>query len=82
MSQDMFVERHIGMNDQELAQMLQVIGVKSVEELISQVVPATIRLKQPLNLPAEGMSEYEFMNHIREISRKNNIYRSLIGMGY
>lgn len=82
MSQDKFVERHIGMNDQELAQMLQVIGVKSVEELISQVVPATIRLKQPLNLPAEGMSEYEFMNHIREISRKNRIYRSLIGMGY
>ncbi len=82
MSQDKFVERHIGMNDQELAQMLQVIGVKSVEELISQVVPATIRLKQPLNLPAEGMSEYEFMNHIREISRKNKIYRSLIGMGY
>lgn len=82
MSQDKFVERHIGMNDQELAQMLQVIGVKSVEELISQVVPATIHLKQPLNLPAEGMSEYEFMNHIREISRKNKIYRSLIGMGY
>ena len=82
MSQDKFVERHIGMNDQELAQMLQVIGVKSVEELISQVVPAKIRLKQPLNLPAEGMSEYEFMNHIREISRKNKIYRSLIGMGY
>lgn len=82
MSQDKFVERHIGMNDQELAQMLQVVGVKSVEELISQVVPATIRLKQPLNLPAEGMSEYEFMNHIREISRKNKIYRSLIGMGY
>ena len=53
MSQDKFVERHIGMNDQELAQMLQVIGVKSVEELISQVVPATIRLKQPLNLPAK-----------------------------
>lgn len=82
MSQDKFVERHIGMNDQELAQMLQVIGVKSVEELISQVVPTTIRLKQPLNLPAEGMSEYEFANHIREISRKNKIYRSLIGMGY
>lgn len=82
MSQDKFVERHIGMNDQELAQMLQVIGVKSVEELISQVVPATIRLKQPLNLPAKGMSEYEFANHIREISRKNKIYRSLIGMGY
>ena len=82
MSQDKFVERHIGMGEQELSQMLGVIGVKSVEELISQVVPATIRLKKPLDLPAEGMSEYEFANHIREIGRKNKIYRSLIGMGY
>ena len=71
MSQDKFVERHIGMGEQELSQMLGVIGVKSVEELISQVVPATIRLKKPLDLPAEGMSEYEFANHIREIGRKN-----------
>lgn len=46
MSQDKFVERHIGMGEQELSQMLGVIGVKSVEELISQVVPATIRLKK------------------------------------
>ena len=82
MSQDKFVERHIGMGEQELSQMLGVIGVKSVEELISQVVPATIRLKKPLDLSAEGMSEYEFANHIREIGRKNKIYRSLIGMGY
>ena len=82
MSQDKFVERHSGMGEQELSQMLGVIGVKSVEELISQVVPATIRLKKPLDLPAEGMSEYEFANHIREIGRKNKIYRSLIGMGY
>ena len=82
MSQDKFVERHIGMGEQELSQMLGVIGVKSVEELISQVVPATIRLKKTLDLPAEGMSEYEFANHIREIGRKNKIYRSLIGMGY
>lgn len=75
MSQDKFVERHIGMGEQELSQMLGVIGVKSVEELISQVVPATIRLKKPLDLSAEGMSEYEFANHIREIGRKNKIYR-------
>ncbi len=82
MSQDKFVSRHVGMGEKELSQMLEVIGVKSVEELISQVVPATIRLKRPIDLPAEGMSEYEFANHIREIGRKNKIYRSLIGMGY
>ena len=76
MSQDKFVERHIGMNDQELAQMLQVIGVKSVEELISQVVPATIRLKQPLNLPAEGMSEYE-LNYIQNDILMNKLIELL-----
>ena len=50
--------RHIGVTDsRDLQAMLQAIGVKSVEELISQVIPASIRLKKPLALPAEGMSE-------------------------
>ena len=48
-----FVERHIGVSDPaELRQMLDVIGVGSVEELIAQVIPQTIRLRKPLALPA------------------------------
>lgn len=82
MTYDKFVNRHIGVDEGDLSEMLSVIGVKSVEELISQVVPASIRLKKPLDLPLEGMSEYEFASHIREIGRKNKVYRSLIGMGY
>ncbi len=82
MSQDTFVSRHVGPNEEQLKEMLATIGVASVDELICQVVPATIRLKKPLNLPAEGMSEYEFAGHIRALGRKNKLYRSLIGMGY
>ena len=54
---DKFSERHIGVsNEKDLKAMLDVIGTKSVDELISQVIPQSIRLRKPLALPAEGMS--------------------------
>ncbi len=80
---DQFSERHIGVCDPaELKAMLDVIGVGSVEELIAQVVPHSIRLRKPLALPAEGMSEYAFAAHIRALADKNRLLRSFIGMGY
>ena len=82
MSQDQYAGRHVGSDERALSQMLSAIGVRSVDELIGQVVPSAIRLKKPLALPREGMSECEFAAHIREIGRKNKLYRSLIGMGY
>ena len=79
---DKFMNRHIGVtNSSDLSEMLKVIGVESVEELISQVIPASIRLKKPLALP-EGMSEYEFTSHITALAAKNQQLRSFIGMGY
>ena len=79
---DKFSERHIGVsNEKELKAMLETIGVKSVDELISQVIPHSIRLKKPLALPAEGMSEYEFAGHIRALAERNRCLRSFIGMG-
>ena len=79
---DKFMNRHIGVtNSEDLGQMLKVIGVESVEELISQVIPASIRLKKPLALP-EGMSEYEFTAHVASLAAKNRQLRSFIGMGY
>ncbi len=78
-----FVERHIGVSDPaELQAMLGTIGVGSVDELIAQVIPHSIRLRKPLALPAEGMSEYEFAAHIRALADKNRTLRSFIGMGY
>ena len=62
---DKFMDRHVGVtNADDLGAMLEVIGVESVEELISQVIPASIRLKKPIDLPTEGMSEYEFASHV------------------
>ena len=80
---DKFMNRHIGVtNSADLAEMLKVIGVESVEELISQVIPASIRLKKPIALPTEGMSEYEFASHVVALAAKNRQMRSFIGMGY
>ncbi len=79
---DKFSSRHIGVTDSgELKEMLATIGVESVDELISQVIPQSIRLKKPLAI-AEGMSEYEFAAHIRELASRNRTLRSFIGMGY
>ena len=80
MSFDTFADRHIGVsNPDELKAMLDTIGVGSVDELIAQVIPQSIRLKKPLDLPA-GMSEYEFAAHIRALADRNpqqfvDIYR-------
>ena len=83
MSFDKFADRHIGVTtDKDLQEMLKVIGVSSVEELISQVIPATIRLRKPIALPAEGMTEYDFAAHVRELAAKNHPMRSFIGMGW
>ena len=80
---DNFTTRHIGTtNPDELQQMLATIGVQSVDELIAQVIPASIRLKKPLALPKQGMSEYEFATHIRSLADRNRLLRSFIGMGY
>ena len=82
MSFDTFADRHIGVsNPDELKAMLDTIGVGSVDELIAQVIPQSIRLKKPLDLPA-GMSEYEFAAHIRALADRNHPLRSFIGMGY
>ncbi len=76
-----FASRHNGPQSADVEKMLNVIGVKSVEELIDKTIPKQIRLKQDLDLPL-GMNEYEYLNHIKALASKNKIYRSYIGMGY
>ncbi len=76
-----FAERHIGPRQEDVAAMLSVIGVKSLEELIDKVVPSDIRLKQPLQTGAP-MSESEFLAELKEIASKNEIFTHYIGMGY
>lgn len=82
MAFDSFANRHIGVTrENELNEMLKVIGVESVDELIKQVIPQSIRLKQPLALKP-GMSEYEFTAHVQELASRNRQLRSFIGMGF
>lgn len=81
MFKDVFSSRHIGPSAAEVATMLETIGVSSLDELIDQTVPASIRLKAPLDIPA-GVSEYDYGRHIRGLADRNNVLSSYIGLGY
>ncbi|TIX76080.1 MAG: glycine dehydrogenase (aminomethyl-transferring), partial [Mesorhizobium sp.] len=69
-----FSARHIGPGLNDVRAMLATIGVPSVETLISQAVPKSIRLDRPLALPAPA-SEAATM-------AKNTVLKSFIGAGY
>lgn len=76
-----FTGRHIGPNEQETKEMLQTIGVSSMDELIGRTVPQAIRMNHRLNLP-EAMSEAEYLQMVKDISLKNKTYKTYIGQGY
>jgi glycine dehydrogenase len=76
-----FVERHIGPNDAEIAQMLHVIGHESLETMTDAIVPISIKSSAPLALP-QAMTEVEALAKIRAIADKNQVFRSFIGQGY
>jgi glycine dehydrogenase len=76
-----FESRHNAPDAAQIDAMLNVVKAKSVDELIDQTVPASIRLKKPLNLP-KAQSEYEFLNEFKKLVSKNKIYQSHIGTGY
>jgi len=79
--QQEFSPRHIGPDDTEKKQMLKTIGVANIDELINNTVPSSIRMDHQLNLP-EAMSEHEYLDHIKDISLKNKVYKNYIGQGY
>jgi glycine dehydrogenase len=76
-----FTQRHIGPDAEETAQMLQAIGVASLEELIDRTVPAAIRMQHELNLPP-ALSEAAYLRELKDISLKNKTFRNYIGQGY
>ena len=76
-----FVSRHIGPNDEEVAQMLETLGFETLADFLDATVPKDIRLANPLDLPA-GKSEQEALAELREISLKNKVARSFLGAGY
>lgn len=76
-----FQTRHIGPREHEQIKMLGTIGFKSLEELTETAVPAKILHKKDLNID-EPVTEYDLIKRITEISEKNDVWRSYIGMGY
>jgi len=76
-----FESRHNAPDDSQIAEMLNVVKAKSIDEVIDQTVPVNIRLKKPLNLP-KALSEFEFLNEFKKLVSKNKIYKSYIGTGY
>ncbi|MEL7120588.1 MAG: aminomethyl-transferring glycine dehydrogenase [Bacteroidota bacterium] len=78
---DQFVNRHIGVDEGALQQMLETIGVASLDQLIDETVPENIRLTAPLNI-SEAVSEYEYHRMLKEIAAKNKVFKSYIGLGY
>ncbi len=61
--------------------MLATIGEPSLESLVGKTVPSSIRMSKALNIPP-SMSEYEYLQHIKDVSLKNKVYRNYIGQGY
>ncbi|MGB3462300.1 aminomethyl-transferring glycine dehydrogenase [Rhodanobacter lindaniclasticus] len=76
-----FIDRHIGPDDAEIAQMLRVVGHDSLESMTDAIVPGAIKSTAPLALP-DAITEEEALAKIRAIADKNEVFRSFIGQGY
>ena len=81
MYKENFSRRHIGPSTSELNKMLNVIGVKSIEDLLTQTIPKKIRLKSDLEIP-DAISEMEFLKEIKKFSSLNKNFKTYIGLGY
>ena len=81
MNKDILSKRHIGPSLEDQNEMLNKIGVQSIDELIGKTIPADIRLSKELDLP-EALTEYEYLAHIKELASKNKVFKTYIGKGY
>jgi len=76
-----FSSKHIGISKDQKKEMLNSLGINSIDELISETIPKNIRLNKELDLD-EALTENEFLNHIKKLGGKNKNYKSFIGLGY
>src|SRR5262245_45769861 len=80
-SPDTFEQRHIGPDEKQQSEMLRAIGARSLDALVDAALPASIRLKRPLQLPP-AESEHEYLDRLRSVAARNQTFTSFIGMGY
>ncbi|MGO1752237.1 MAG: aminomethyl-transferring glycine dehydrogenase [Psychroflexus sp.] len=81
MNTESFALRHIGPRPEDISEMCKVIGVESLDQLIYETIPDDIKLEKKLDLP-KALSEYNFASHINDLSQKNQVFKSYIGLGY
>ncbi|HEX2838966.1 MAG TPA: aminomethyl-transferring glycine dehydrogenase [Phycisphaerales bacterium] len=82
---DTFPHRHNGPSEADIAEMLQLVGYASLDELTSATVPEAIRLRQPLalaGLPETPRGEHETLRLLAGYAAENTVAKSFIGMGY
>jgi glycine dehydrogenase len=80
-SHDCFSRRHIGPNERELEEMLTELGVTSLDQLMDETIPISIRLKNPLDLTPPS-TEYLYLEGLKKVALKNKVFKSFIGLGY
>ena len=76
-----FARRHIGPSTRDIASMLETVGAKSLDALMAETLPSSIRQKAPLDLGL-ALSETEALAHMRELASQNQVFTSMIGQGY
>ena len=76
-----FIRRHIGPSSADEQAMLTELGMKSLDELVDKVIPETIRRKKTLAVKA-SRSERQVLDKLYQVSTRNQLYKSFIGMGY
>ncbi|ENL1284461.1 aminomethyl-transferring glycine dehydrogenase [Vibrio parahaemolyticus] len=80
-TQNEFVGRHNGPKLSDQQKMLEAINAVSLDALISETVPANIRLEQPMTL-AEAKSEADMLATMKQFAKQNQVKRTFIGQGY
>src|SRR5713226_6519900 len=76
-----FARRHIGPSPRDISAMLETVGAKSLNALMAETLPSSIRQQAPLDL-GMPLSETEALVHMAELAAQNQVFTSLIGQGY
>ena len=78
---DHFADRHIGPSEDEQQQMLQQLGLDSLDALIDKVVPASIRRHDEMEI-GPGLTEHQSLAELKRMAGKNRLLKSFIGLGF
>jgi glycine dehydrogenase len=79
--QNSFINRHIGIKNEEVPTMLSEIGNKTIDELVRQTIPHSILKDDDLKVD-EAVNENDYLKHLQQLANKNTLNDNYIGQGY